>query len=73
MPKYHFEIVDGFTLEDPVGLDCRNDVQAKTVAKDIARQIAEDLGGKDDRRVVVRDDDGAEVYETAIRNQQRPS
>ena len=37
MPKYHFEIVDGFKLEDPVGLECRDEVQAKTVAEDIAR------------------------------------
>jgi hypothetical protein len=67
MPKYHFEIVDGFKLEDPVGLECRDEVQAKTVAEDIARQIAIDIESKKPRNVVVVDDDGAEVYTTAIK------
>jgi hypothetical protein len=44
MPKFHFEIVDGYKIEDPVGLDCKSEEQARTVAKDIARQIAADLG-----------------------------
>ena len=38
MPKFHFEIVDGYKIEDPVGLDCKNEEQAKRVAQDIARQ-----------------------------------
>lgn len=69
MPKYHFEIVDGFRLEDPVGLDCTNDAQAKHVAKNIARQIAVDLASKyiADRKVVVIDDNGDEVYKARIR------
>jgi hypothetical protein len=29
MPKFHFEIVDGYMIEDPVGLDCKNEEQAK--------------------------------------------
>lgn len=67
MPKYHFEIVDGFRLEDPVGLDCSNDVQAQTVAKDIARQIAIDVVSESDRKVVVINDNGDEIYKTPIR------
>lgn len=67
MPKYHFEIIDGFRLEDPIGQDCSSEAQAKTVAKDIARQIAEDIRRDDqDRTVVVLDDDGAEVCKTPI-------
>jgi hypothetical protein len=66
MPKYHFEIVDGFTLEDPVGVDCNSENQAKNVAEKMARQIAEDIRGDNDRRVVVRDDDGSEIYATEI-------
>lgn len=67
MPKYHFEIVDGFRLEDPIGLDCKSDAQAKNIAKDIARQIAEDIQRDDqDRTVVVLDDSGEEVYKTPI-------
>ncbi|MGM4905546.1 DUF6894 family protein [Tardiphaga sp. 866_E4_N2_1] len=53
MPKYHFEIVDGFRLEDPVGLDCSDDTQARDVAKNIAHQIAVDIAGDCDRKVVV--------------------
>ena len=68
MPKYHFEIVDGFRLEDPVGVDCQNDAQAKTVAQDIARQIAIDIASDSARNVVVVDDDGAEVYKTPIKS-----
>jgi hypothetical protein len=67
MPKYHFEIVDGYRLEDPVGLDCRDEVQARTVAEDIARQIAIDIESKQSRNVVVLDGDGAEVYKTPIK------
>lgn len=67
MPKYHFEIVDGFRLEDPIGQDCSSDAQAMTVAQKMARQIAEDIQSEDpDRIVVVLDDDGAEVCKTSI-------
>ncbi len=67
MPKYHFEIVDGFRLEDPVGLDCSDDTQAGDVAKNIAHQIAVDIAGDCDRKVVVIDDNGDEVYKTKIK------
>ncbi len=67
MPKYHFEIVDGFRLEDPIGQDCSNDAQAKSVAEEIARQIAEDIQRDDhDRKVIVVDDHGTEVYKAPI-------
>jgi hypothetical protein len=68
MPKYHFEIVDGYRLEDPVGLDCRDEVQARTVAEDIARQIAIDIESEQSRNVVVLDGDGEEVYKTPIKS-----
>jgi hypothetical protein len=69
MPKYHFEIIDGFRLEDPVGIDCPGEDEAKTVAHDIARQIAIDVASRNERNVVVVDDDGAEVYQTPIDHQ----
>ena len=68
MPKYHFEIVDGYRLEDPVGLDLPGEDQAKTVAHDIAKQIAIDIASESTRNVVVVDDDGAEVYKTPIKD-----
>ena len=70
MPKYHFEIDDGFRLEDPVGVDCAGEAQAKTVAQDIARQIAVDIVDQSDfsdeseLKVIVVDDKGKEVYKT---------
>lgn len=67
MPKYHFEIVDGFRLEDPIGQDCSSDAQARNVAEKMARQIAEDIQREDsDRNVVVLDDRGDEVYKAPI-------
>jgi hypothetical protein len=67
MPKYHFEIVDGFRLEDPIGQDCSSDAQARTVAEKIARQIADDIQRDDnDRKVIVFDDNGAEICKTSI-------
>lgn len=67
MPKYHFEIVDGFRLEDPIGQECHSDAQAKTMAEKIARQIADDIRRDDhDRNVIVLDDNGDEVCKTPI-------
>jgi len=66
MPKYHFEIVDGYRLEDPVGVELPGADQAKTVAHDIASQIAQDVVSENRRNVVVVDDDGAEIYKTPI-------
>jgi hypothetical protein len=66
MPKFHFEIVDGYKIEDPVGTDLKSKDQAKTLAKDIARQIAIDVGGAAARKVVVIDDEGEEIYKAPI-------
>ncbi len=32
MPIYHFDIADGVRLEDPVGLDCKSEGEAKEAA-----------------------------------------
>jgi hypothetical protein len=69
MPKYHFEIVDGYRLEDPVGLDLPGEDHARTVAHDIAKQIAIDIVSDSARNVVVVDDDGTEVYKTPIKDE----
>ena len=68
MPIFHFDIADGLRLEDPVGLDCKNEQDAKTTADLIARQIAIDLddGGKG-RCVVVIDEAGSEIYKKEVR------
>jgi hypothetical protein len=66
MPKFHFEIVDGYKIEDPVGMDLKGSDQAKTLANAIAKQIAVDVGAASARNVVVINDEGEEVYKTPI-------
>lgn len=66
MPKYHFEIVDEYRLEDPIGMDVPTEEQARTVAKDIARQIVDDNAACGDLEVIVLDDKGDEIYTTAV-------
>jgi hypothetical protein len=65
MPHYRFEIADGVRLVDPVGLDCRDDQDARCKAKIIADRIAEQ-GTSKARCVLVLDEDGAEIYKTPI-------
>jgi hypothetical protein len=68
MPIFHFEIADGVRLEDPVGLDCDSEHDARTTADLIARQIAIDLAGDSEpRAVVVVDEDGSEIYHAPVR------
>ena len=68
MSRYHFEIVDGFKIEDPVGFECTSEHQARQLADDIARQIAIDVGTTAARKVVVIDDDGTEIYRSAVQD-----
>jgi hypothetical protein len=68
MPIFHFDIADGVRLEDPVGLDCRNENDAKKTADLIARQIAIDLADDgEERLVVVVDEAGSEIYKTPVK------
>ena len=68
MPIFHFDIADGVRLEDPVGLDCVNESDARKTADLIARQIAIDLDDGDrNRSVVVIDEDGSEIYTTPVK------
>ena len=68
MPIFHFDIADGVRLEDPVGLDCKNELDARKTADLIARQIAIDLDGdSEDRAVMVVDEAGAEIYKTRVK------
>jgi hypothetical protein len=68
MPKFHFEIVDGFTIEDPVGMDLKSEDQAKQLAANIARQIAIDVKDSGARKVVVKDEAGSQVHEIPVKN-----
>jgi hypothetical protein len=67
MPIFHFDIADGFRLEDPVGLDCKNEHDARKTADLMARQIAIDLDdGHQGRCVVVIDEAGSEIYKKEV-------
>jgi hypothetical protein len=68
MPIFHFDIADGVRLEDPVGLDCKSECDARRTADLIARQIAIDLeGDSEDLAVVVIDEAGAEIYKAPVK------
>lgn len=60
MPRYHFPIVDGTKLVDPVGLELLNQEQAKKHAEVIARHVA--LVSPKPRNVVVEDEQGTEIH-----------
>jgi hypothetical protein len=68
MPRFHFEIIDGFRLEDPVGLVCKSEQQAHQVAEDIARQIVIDVGEQAARKGLVVDENGSEIYTAPIKS-----
>ena len=69
MPIFHFDIADSVRLEDPVGLDCKNERDAKKTADLIARQIAIDLDdGHEGRCVVVIDETGSEIYKKEVKD-----
>lgn len=69
MPIFHFDIADGVRLEDPVGLDCKNEHDARKTADLIARQIAIDLDDShEDRVVVVVDEFGSEIYKAPVKD-----
>jgi hypothetical protein len=66
MPKFHFELIDGYRIEDPRGMDLANDRQAVALADQIAEQIAKDVGPNFLKAVVVKTDSGEEIYKTPI-------
>jgi hypothetical protein len=67
MPKFHFEIVDGYTLPDPSGMELPTEQAAKRVAHEIAKQISIDVEDDSLKDVVVKTDNGTEIYKAPIR------
>lgn len=67
MPIFHFDIADGVRLDDPVGLDCKSESDARKTAHLIARQIAIDVTDGEDRSVVVVNEAGAEIYKAQVK------
>lgn len=67
MPKFHFEIVDGYTLPDPSGMDLPTEEAAQRLAREIAKQISIDVDGESLKNVVVKTDGGKEIYKAPIK------
>jgi hypothetical protein len=61
MPRFHFVIVDGVRVPDPVGTVC-TEKQARQLASDIANQIVTDMGFDKARTVIVTNDAGSEIH-----------
>jgi hypothetical protein len=62
MPRYYFKVIDGMTLNDPSGMDCRDDPDAVAKTKIIAHQIATQAPPvSQPRRIAILDEDGNEV------------
>ena len=61
MPHYFFDLTNGHRLIDPAGLDCKDDNEAISTAKIIARQI--DVAGPSAprRKLAVMNSEGHEV------------
>ena len=67
MPRFHFEIIDGYTLPEPSGMELPTEQAAKKLAREIAKQISVDVEDRSLTDVVVRTDDGKEIYKAPIR------
>ena len=67
MPRFHFEIVDGYILADPSGMELPTEQAAKKVAHEIAKQISIDVEDESLKHVVVKTDDGKEIYKAPIK------
>ncbi len=67
MPRFHFEIVDGYTLPDPSGMELPTEQAAQRLAREIAKQISIDVDDESLKDVIVKTDDGKEIYKAPIK------
>jgi hypothetical protein len=69
MSKFHFEIVvGGHTLPDPAGMELPTEQAAKKLAREIAKQISVDVEDEGLKDVVVKTEDGKEIYKAPIKS-----
>jgi uncharacterized protein DUF6894 len=67
MPRYFFDIKDGYILIDQAGFDCESDIDAIDRAKVIAVGVSLDKPAVDPaRRIAIRDDAGREVANVPV-------
>ena len=67
MPRFHFEIVDGYTLPDPSGMELPTEQAAEKLAREIAKQISDDTEDESFKDVVVKTEGGKEIYKAPIK------
>ena len=72
MPKFHFEIVDGYTIEDPRGMEFRQRSKRRELPRRMAKQIAADVEDRSLTDIVVKDADGEIVHTTPIKSDTDP-
>ena len=68
MPRFHFEIVDGYTVKDPHGMEIPTESQAKKVAEEMAKQIAADVETCSLTDVVVKTHQGEVIHKVPIKS-----
>src|SRR5436853_7544168 len=68
MSKFHFEIVDGYTIEDAQGMELPTGQHAKRVAEEMAKRIANDLEDDSFKDVVVKTPTGKVIHRTPIKS-----
>jgi uncharacterized protein DUF6894 len=68
MPRFHFEIVDGYTLPDPSGMELPTEQAAEKLAREIAKQISDDIEDEGFKDVVVKTEGGKEIYKAPIKS-----
>ena len=66
MPRYFFDVTNGHRLVDPAGLDCKDDNEALTTAKIIARQIQVAGPSAPWRKLSVMNSEGQELGHVLI-------
>ena len=66
MPRYFFDVANGHRLIDPTGLDCKDDNEALSTAKIIARQIQVAGPSAPWRKLAVMNSEGQEVGHVLI-------
>ena len=66
MPRYFFDVTNGHRLVDPTGLDCKDDNEALSTAKIIARQIHVEGPSAPWRKLAVMNTEGQEVGHVLI-------
>ena len=68
MPRFHFEIVDGYTMPDPSGMELPTEQAAQRLALEIAKQISVDVDDESLKKVVVKTEEGKEIYKAPIKS-----